>query len=521
MRVSIRGFRGPLAEATLGRLTSRGHQIVDTGADCLIYFPGDPHELEKVLSTAPFRRVVLRSHAYAYGASTKNPGMMAERRVSLLPPDDPAQHWLRAEETLASRCPNWAAVRLCTVLAPGEGDVIVKKLSAGAAVALAGHDPNVQFLSLQDAAAAMVSAVESDRTGIFNAGGEGAIPLKKAMRAAGVRRIPLLKPLTRSDDLAQLQYNWTVSSERAQRELRFTPELSSVDALAEFLRTKHGLQPNALAAQYDDYGLDLDYLEAWGWWFAFLRKIYWRIEFEGLENIPPAGRALYVSNHRGFMPLDGVMHLSIVHTQRRRTMRFLIIPSLLRVPFLCNFLTKIGGVVASQENAARLFAREDLVGFFPEGIRGAFTPYRNAYQLRDFSRSGFARIAIVNQAPVIPAVVVGHAEIFPILGRIDSSFITRHFGWPYLPIAPMFPLAPVPIPSKWHLRILEPVPLQGLKPADADNAELVYEFSRYIQEIMQKNIDQMRARRKHIFWGRVLDGTAPARGNFRARAAQA
>jgi 1-acyl-sn-glycerol-3-phosphate acyltransferase len=210
------------------------------------------------------------------------------------------------------------------------------------------------------------------------------------------------------------------------------------------------------------------------------------------------------------MPLDAVMHLSLILKDRRRIPRFLIIHSLLRPPFLSNFLTKLGGVIASQENAARLLAGENLVGIFPEGIRGAFTPYRDAYRLRDFSRSGFAKIAIENQAPVIPAAVVGHAEIFPILGRIHSSYLTREWGWPYLPIAPMFPLAPVPLPSKWHIRVLPPVPFQGLRPADAGNPRVVREFSAHIQRQIQQHIDEMRARRKHIFWGRVLDRPAPA-----------
>jgi 1-acyl-sn-glycerol-3-phosphate acyltransferase len=207
------------------------------------------------------------------------------------------------------------------------------------------------------------------------------------------------------------------------------------------------------------------------------------------------------------MPLDAVMHLSLILKHRGRIPRFLIIHTLLRPPFLGNFLTKLGGVIASQENAARLFAAENLVGLFPEGIRGAFSPYKRAYQLRDFSKSGFARMAIENQAPVIPAAVVGHAEIFPILGRVDWSYVTREWGWPYLPIAPMFPLAPVPLPSKWHVRVLPPVPLQGLRPPDAENAGLVKEFSRHIQHLLQQNIDDMVARRKHIFWGKVLDGS--------------
>jgi hypothetical protein len=79
-----------------------------------------------------------------------------------------------------------------------------------------------------------------------------------------------------------------------------------------------------------------------------------------------------------------------------------------------------------------------------------------------------------------------------------------------LPIAPMFPLAPIPIPSKWHVRVLPSVPFQGLKPADAENPRLVKQFAHHIQRLVQMNIDDMLSRRKHIFWGKVLNGSAPA-----------
>jgi 1-acyl-sn-glycerol-3-phosphate acyltransferase len=510
MKVAILGFDGPVARATRAALEKRGHQVGDSDAECAIYFPGTTAELQKV-AAGGYRRLVLRSHAYAYGSSTKNPGLMTEERVSLLPAHAPERHWLELEAA-AARHPNAAAIRLTNVLAPDEGDLLVRQISRSSAMALAGHDPNVQFISVKDAAGAIVAAAEADARGVFNAAGEGAIPLQQAFRAAGTRRIPVLKPLARLSrfgaSVDQLQYNWTVSSERAARELGWRAARTTVQALDDFLAAKPGAAGVPVPC-YDDWGLDVDYIRAWGAWFWFLRNIYWRIDHEGLENVPASGRALFVSNHRGFMPLDAVMHLSLIFAHRNRVPRFLIIHSLLRFPFLCNFLTKLGGVIASQENAARLFAGENLVGIFPEGIRGAFTPYKQTYQLRDFSKSGFARMAIENQSPVVPAAVIGHSEIFPIIGRIESSYISREFGWPYLPIAPLFPLAPIPLPSKWHVRVLPPVGLQGLKPADAGNQRMVKEFSRHIQHLIQFNIDDMRARRKHIFWGRILDGTRP------------
>ncbi len=234
----------------------------------------------------------------------------------------------------------------------------------------AGRDANLQFISVADGARALVAAVESNAIGVFNAAGPGTVPLKEALRAAGT--------LARAERRSRVNSNsWFltahVSGERAARELGFTPRQSTIEALREFLATKPGAQPGSLKDRYDDWGLGVDYIRAWGWWFGFLRNIYWRIEHEGMENIPAVGKALFVSNHRGFMPLDAVMHLSLIFTHRQRVPRFLIIHSLLRTPFLSNFWTKLGGVIASQENAARLFDQGELVGIFPEGIRGTLS----------------------------------------------------------------------------------------------------------------------------------------------------
>jgi 1-acyl-sn-glycerol-3-phosphate acyltransferase len=518
MKIAVLGFDGPVARATRVELERRGHTVVaGDDAECAIYFPGDLAGLKSLADDPGLKRLVLRSHGYAYGSNPKNPGMLTEERISLLPPKDSAQRWLQAEE-IARRHSNSAVVRLTNVTDPGEGDLLTAKLSRGIATKIAGYNPNVQFISVEDAAKALTAAAESQSTGLFNAAGPGAVPLADAFRAAGTHQIGVPK----SGRLAPFQYNWTLSGGRAAKELLWRPEKSTVEALAEFAAKKPGGHPQRLRQGYDDWGLDVDYIRAWGWWFAFLRKIYWRIDYEGMENIPAAGRGILVSNHRGFMPLDAVMHLSLIFTHRNRVPRFLIIHSLLRTPFLSNFLTKLGGVIASEENAGRLFEQENIVGIFPEGIRGTFTPYSRTHKLRDFSRSDFAKLAVRHQAPIIPAAVIGHAEIFPIIGRIDSSWVVKELGWPYLPIAPMFPLAPIPLPSKWHVRILKPVPLDGLKPEDSENDRLMKEYSRYVQSIVQKNIDDMVSRRKSLVMGHFLDGTSPEIAPFaRSRGAVA
>lgn len=508
MKVQIAGFEGPVAQATRAELNRRGHEVVSGQADAAIFFPepsanASSAETLSLLAADPnVRRLVVRSHAYAYGANAKNPGYLMESRPSLLQPGLGANRWLKLEEIAAGH-PNSAAVRLTTVASVAEGDSFAVKLAAGSAVRIAGRNPQMQLIDPEDAASALVAAAESKATGIFNAAGTGAIPLQKAFRAANTRQFGVPDKLS----LAELQYNWTVSNDRAQRELGWSPKHSTVETLHRFLAEKKSSKPGLLKDSYDDWGLDIEYIQAWGTWFEFLRRVYWRIEVEGMEHVPQ-GRALFVSNHRGFMPLDAVMHLWLTYRNTGRITRFLITHTLLRTPFMMNFLTKLGGVVASQENATRLFEQESLVGMFPEGIRGTFTPYKQTHRLRDFTKSGFAEMAVRNQAPILPAAVIGHAEIFPIVGRINSGWVVKELGWPYLPIAGLFPLAPIPFPSKWHVRMLPVVPLQGLKPADAENPRLMKEFGRYIQNLVQKNIEDMASKRKHVLWGKVLDGKA-------------
>ncbi len=484
---------------------------------------------------AGLERVVLRSHAVAYGISMKNPGLLDEGRPTLLPKASLDRRWLEAEEALFShagaresvsgRRYSTAAVRLTSVLAPEESDLVTRMVSRRLVVPMAGYDPELQFLDLADAAEALADAVLSDSSGVFNVSPDGTVPTRAALKASARLRIPVSgvfqKPVRSflwrtglarfpGEAMDRIKYNWTVSNDRARLELGFSPRFTSSAALKEHLRRIGRDGHDKIKEEYDAFGLDPEYLEKWAWWFHFLTRIYWRAEAEGLENVPAAGRALLVSNHRGFMPFDGVVHRSLILKARKRHIRFLVIPSLFKFPFLSDFLIKQGGVVASQSNTRKLFERENLVGIFPEGINGAFRMYKGAYRLGDMSRNAFAKMAIEHGAPIIPCATIGHVEIFPILAKVRSSLVVRVTGWPFLPITPTFPLLPIPLPTKWHIRYLDPVPVDGYTPSDAQNPEAVNELARTTCEVMQRNIDEMLRRRRHIFFGNIFGGQEDA-----------
>ena len=373
---------------------------------------------------------------------------------------------------------------------------------------LPGHDPTLQLLSISDLAEAVHSAIEQNRPGVFNVAPDGVVPLHAAIALQRGRRIPLPRTLQRvvrrGEDLEYLRYSWTVSNRKIKRELGFAPRKSSAAALMEARDKNHFLATPE--PEFDEFGMDREYINFYSkTLFKFLHDYYWRIEAKGLEHVPREGRGVLAGMHRGFMPFDGVMALHLIAREVGRLPRFLTHPSLFKFPFLANFMAKLGGVPAWQQTADFILERDELLGIFPEGIEGAFTAYRDAYQLQEFGRDAFVKMALRNRAPIVPFVTVGSAEIFPIFGRLKWRFWTRYTEWPYFPITATFPLLPLPLPSKWHTQFLPPIHIeQQYPPEAAQDKNVVKAISMEVRRQMQQAVDEMLQRRRSIFFGSIF-----------------
>ena len=459
-------------------------------------------------------RLVLLSSTAALDPSHHNPGFVAE---SYRPEgSNPiARAWRELEALAAAKLPEAErlVLRPATVAARDGADFIARRLAGRFAILPPGFDPALQFLAPADLAEAVRRAVErgAGKPGLYHVAPRGAVPLRTALRLAGVRRVPLgVTGLAGgAGELDYFRHNWTVSGAKIERELGFVPETTSAAAvLAAFGEP-------AAAPEPDDFGLDLGYVAAYErTLFRFLHDAYWRIEVQGVENVPREGRAVLTGMHRGFMPWDGVMALVAVHRAVGRVPRFLIHPCLVKQPFLANYMTKLGGIVANQENADWVLEREGLLGMFPEGIHGAFTMYRNAYKLGKFGRDEYVKMALRNRAPIVPFVTVGSAEIYPIWGRLDWKWVKRQTEWLFLPLGPNFPFPGLPLPSKWHTWFLEPIPVHEQHgPEAAEDPAIVREISREVRAHMQAAIDDMLARRKSIFRGSIFARDAAKTGS--------
>lgn len=231
-----------------------------------------------------------------------------------------------------------------------------------------------------------------------------------------------------------------------------------------------------------------------------LYEHWFRVELDGLENIPEGG-ALLVANHSGTIPLDALMLSVALHDHADRQVRLLGADLVYQIPLLGHLSRKAGHTLACQADAARLLGKGELVGVFPEGFKGVGKPFSERYKLQRFGRGGFVGTALRAGVPIVPCAIVGAEEIYPKIAELRP--LARLLGLPYFPVTPTFPLLGpaglVPLPSKWVIRFGEPMTLDGYDADAADDPMTVFEITDHVRENVQHMLYETLLRRGPAF----------------------
>jgi 1-acyl-sn-glycerol-3-phosphate acyltransferase len=237
----------------------------------------------------------------------------------------------------------------------------------------------------------------------------------------------------------------------------------------------------------------------------FFYRHWFRVEVEGIENVPATGGALLVSNHAGALPPDAPMIAKAIREEhpRPRDLNITVEHFFKGYPGFSMLIPKIGCVPAHPANVHRLlYDEEQLVLVFPEGRKGTEKLYKDRYRLRRFGRGGFVEAAMRARAPIVPVCVVGAEEAAPVFAH--SGLMKRLTGLLYFPITPTFPHFGLLgmlgyLPAKFKIRFLEPVPFdeEGLQ----DDKALVQTLAHDIRARIQESLWDMLAARKSVWFG--------------------
>lgn len=485
--------------------------------------------------------LILVSSAAACGAHHHNTGLLTEEDGQTIKDENSlATSWraIEAEAKLlsADSSSTVTILRPCSVHGV---DAPVNVLTRGRVRRSFGHNPTVQLLSIDDFAAAIAAAIRHPCAGTFNLAPRITALLSEVQHACGAGRIdrtpgartsqswlsqllfrllrfsrPERDPaansgIARSDlpsftkrepgktfPKSYAKYSWTVSGVKAATELDFRPKRSTLEALG-----------STTTSEADEFGLSPSLIRSFGGHILrFMEKFYWRIEVRGLENIPGDGKMVLAGPHRGFMPFDGVMLVHLLTKYTSRTPRFLIHPCLIKFMFLAKFISRFGGMIACQKNADRVLESNEILGIFPDGIHGAFTMYRDAYQTSRFWRDDFAAMAIRHDAPIVPFAVVGSADMYPIVGKVKWRWWKKLTEWPFFPVT-----VPFPLPTKWHIEFLPAIsPACSSDSTAVEHTQAKRVINQLVQTAVQASVTRMVECRRSRFFGSAFPPANPA-----------
>jgi 1-acyl-sn-glycerol-3-phosphate acyltransferase len=150
---------------------------------------------------------------------------------------------------------------------------------------------------------------------------------------------------------------------------------------------------------------------------------------------------------------------------------------------------RIGAVDGARATCTRLLRDGGAVLVFPEGARAHDRRFRDRYRLAPFG-SGFARVAMLARAPIVPVAVVGGEEEAPLLA--NPGWLKRLVGTHAAPITPTLVF---PLPVRYRLHFGAPIRLHG-----PCNTMTVAAGVRRVRDALTQLLADGLAARRHVFW---------------------
>jgi 1-acyl-sn-glycerol-3-phosphate acyltransferase len=282
------------------------------------------------------------------------------------------------------------------------------------------------------------------------------------------------------------------------------PVEEPVPDLRELRRLVPAAEPGR---EVDDWGRSQRVFDLVAPLLDFYYRYWFRVEVEGIDNVPSDGGALIVSNHSGALPPDAPMIIQAIRLEHPapRPVYMLGEHWFKGYPGVSMLTSKIGLVAAHRANAQRLLRDEQrLVLVFPEGEKATRKLYWQRYQLRRFGRGGFVRTAMRAGVPIVPVALIGGEEAMPIFAHVP--LLQRLTGLIYFPVNHAFPhfglaAALMYLPAKFRIRFLEPVDLSRYGPEDAEDLALVQRLSDRIRRHIQEELDDLLLARRSVWFG--------------------
>ncbi|MBT6176399.1 MAG: acyltransferase family protein [Deltaproteobacteria bacterium] len=243
---------------------------------------------------------------------------------------------------------------------------------------------------------------------------------------------------------------------------------------------------------------------------AHLFRTYFSFQPKGFERIPE-GAGLYVANHNGgaLTPDTLLFSSEIIKEKSVDDVPYALAhQAVMQMPGFHQLFSKIGGMRACHENAAKVFGADKKVLVYPGGDEDVFRPYRKRNEIVFGGRTGYIRLALRENVPVIPVVTAGAHETFMVLEDMKwFAKLIRSDKWMRLKVWPLvlsfpwgltFGVTPphIPVPSPIHMEVIKPFYFDRSGEEAASDDDYVRECAAQVEEAMEDSLKQLAAERQ-------------------------
>jgi len=219
---------------------------------------------------------------------------------------------------------------------------------------------------------------------------------------------------------------------------------------------------------------------------------------DGLEDLPRDGRFLLVGNHTQ----SSVEALLIPYLVRRvigTRVRPLAVRSLggMRGP-AGDLLAACGAVVGAPETARELMRHNEPILVFPGGGREIPKFKGEEHTLRWQGRSGFARLSVENDYPIVPVGLVGGDDVYQSLttregrwGRLSQDLTEKLSGRTDMAMPLMHGIGPTLIPRPQRMYLRFGAPIDTTKPARVSKEKWVATVKQNTQVSLERALAEL------------------------------
>ena len=237
-----------------------------------------------------------------------------------------------------------------------------------------------------------------------------------------------------------------------------------------------------------------------------LLEKYHRAKFLGLENIPEIP-FLGVGNHSGmhFMP-ESLLWITKYHSMNKEVHMVTLIHNLanklgkmIKLP-----LSDFGLIEANPEKALHALQSGFAATVYPGSDRDNSKPYTERNKIDFFEHTGYVKLALKAQVPIVPVVGIGGAETVFVLSAGDKiaevtglKKMLKLHTWPVYWSFPggwhvgHLPYFSLPLPSQITISVLPPYPVDEYTPEDAENPDIVQKINLEIIIMMQEEMNRL------------------------------